>query len=281
MSAALVVERHTHADAFLAAAESWLLEAEAENNLVLGIASSRRGRPPGDPLPYWASVRDAGGIAGCACRTPPHNLVLTRMPRAAVTLLAGDVAAAYASVSGVTGPTAVAEAFAGAWIARRGGRFSTRFRMRLHELTSVAFAGPLAAGALHKAVDADLPLARAWMEEFVREVGLQRSEPDWAQKLVEGGQLFFWLADGSPRAMVAWARETRSGCSVNAVYTPAQYRERGYATAAVATLSDTLLKAGRRFCCLYTDVANPTSNSIYARIGYRPIRDDAEIAFEA
>jgi predicted GNAT family acetyltransferase len=79
--------------------------------------------------------------------------------------------------------------------------------------------------------------------------------------------------------MVASQRETRSGCAVNMVYTPPQFRRSGYATAAVATLSDALLKGGRRFCCLYTDVANPTSNSIYAKIGYRPIRDDVEIDF--
>jgi hypothetical protein len=30
-----------------------------------------------------------------------------------------------------------------------------------------------------------------------------------------------------------------------------------------------------------TDPATPTSNSICARIGYRPIRDEAEISFEA
>ena len=46
------------------------------------------------------------------------------------------------------------------------------------------------------------------------------------------------------------------------------------------TFSETLLRSGRRFCCLYTDRANPTSNSIYAKVGYRPIRDDEEIAFE-
>ena len=80
--------------------------------------------------------------------------------------------------------------------------------------------------------------------------------------------------------MVASARETRSGCCINTVSTPPRFRRCGYATAAVATLTDALLQAGRRFCCLYTDLANPTSNSIYAKIGYRPIRDDAEIAFE-
>jgi predicted GNAT family acetyltransferase len=129
-------------------------------------------------------------------------------------------------------------------------------------------------------VDEELPLASEWMDEFVREVGVPRWEPGWARNLVDRGQLFFWVDAGNPRAMAAYVRETRSGCAVNAVYTPAQHRRRGYATAAVATLSDTLLNAGRRFCCLYTDLANRTSNSIYAKIGYRPIRDDVEIAFE-
>ena len=36
---------------------------------------------------------------------------------------------------------------------------------------------------------------------------------------------------------------------------------------------------GRRFCFLYTDLANPTSNAIYERIGYVRICDSAEIAF--
>jgi predicted GNAT family acetyltransferase len=66
---------------------------------------------------------------------------------------------------------------------------------------------------------------------------------------------------------------------VNAVYTPPEQRRKGYATAAVAALSGMLLAAGKDFCCLYTDVANPTSNSIYRKIGYRPVREDAELVF--
>jgi hypothetical protein len=38
-------------------------------------------------------------------------------------------------------------------------------------------------------------------------------------------------------------------------------------------LSRQLLGEGNRFCCLYTDLDNPTSNAIYARIGYRPVSD--------
>ena len=56
-------------------------------------------------------------------------------------------------------------------------------------------------------------------------------------------------------------------------------RGRGYASVAVATLSEQVLRRGKQFCCLYTDAANPTSNSIYQRIGYRPLREDVDIDF--
>jgi predicted GNAT family acetyltransferase len=80
--------------------------------------------------------------------------------------------------------------------------------------------------------------------------------------------------------MAATTRDSGTGCAINTVYTPPRFRRSGYATAVVAALSGRLLEAGRRFCCLYTDTANPTSNSVYAKIGYRPIRDDVQIAFE-
>ena len=280
MSAALRVERHTDAERFLESAQGWLLEAEAENNLPLGMALSWRARTSANVPFYWASVRDGNDVVGCACRTPPYPLVLSRVPAAAIAALVDDVGAAYPSLEGVTGPTAVAEAFASAWIARRGGAWKTHFQLRLHELTRVSFAGPLPSGSLRKATERDLPLACEWMDEFARDTGVPRMAPDLTEQRIARGQLYFWLDGENPRAMVAWGRETRSGCAINTVHTPRQFRRRGYATAAVASLTQALLEAGRRFCCLYTDLANPTSNSIYAKIGYRPIRDDAEIALE-
>ncbi len=279
MSAALEVERHADAERFLEAAQNWLLEAEVENNLPLGIALNWRGRESADPPPYWATIRDANSIVGCAFRTPPHQLGISRMPAAGIAPLVEGVGRVYPSLNGVSGPAADAEAFARAWVARHGGTWRTRFRMRLHELTRVSFAGPVPPGSLRKATEADLPLAREWVDAFVRDVGLPVAVPDMAQRMIGHERLFFWVDAEHECAMVASSRETRSGCAINMVYTPPQFRRSGYATAAVAALSDALLKGGRRFCCLYTDLANPTSNSIYAKIGYRPIRDDVEIDF--
>lgn len=280
MSAALTIERHADAERFLEAAQGWLLEAEVDNNLLLGIALNPRSREPTGAEPYWVTLVEGNEIVGCACRTPPHALVLSRAPASAIALLAEDLSAADPTLCGVTGPAPEAEAFAAGWIARHGGRWRTRIRLRLHELTRLAPQAGTPAGALRKAAASDVALAREWIAAYVHDTGLQPATGDMAQRLIDRGQLFLWVVDGSARSMVAATRDTGTGCSVNTVYTPPRFRRSGYATAAVAALSQALLDNGRRFCCLFTDAANPTSNSIYAKIGYKPIRDDVEIVFE-
>jgi hypothetical protein len=72
---------------------------------------------------------------------------------------------------------------------------------------------------------------------------------------------------------------TPNGIRIGPVYTPPEHRGKGYASNLVATQSQWLLDSGRRFCFLYTDLANPISNSIYQRIGYRQVAESAEYSF--
>lgn len=80
--------------------------------------------------------------------------------------------------------------------------------------------------------------------------------------------------------MAGRARATPHGVSVNLVYTPPAKRRRGYATALVGALSRRLLDERAAFCCLFTDLANPVSNSIYPKVGYKPVCDVDELRFE-
>ena len=82
--------------------------------------------------------------------------------------------------------------------------------------------------------------------------------------------MYLW-ADGEPVAMAGTSGQTPNGARVGPVYTPPALRGRGYASACTAALSQLLLDEGRRFCFLYTDLSNPTSNKIYQAIGYRPV----------
>ena len=67
---------------------------------------------------------------------------------------------------------------------------------------------------------------------------------------------------------------------VGPVYTPPGLRGRGYASAATAAASlRACSRRGPRRSCCYTDLANPVSNSIYQRIGYRPVEDRVVLAF--
>jgi GNAT superfamily N-acetyltransferase len=246
---------------------------------MLGIAIGAKGRPAaGAQPPYWATVRSAAQIVGCACRTPPYRLVLSRLPTAAIDALVDDVSAVYGALNGVHGPSSEAEAFAGAWAARHGGSSSVSFRMRLHALTQVTGPSRIAAGELRRAGVADTALVRRWIGEYVRDTGIDDSADDVAERTIGRGSVYLWVEAATPRAMAAYGRVTATGCAVYGVYTPPRWRRHGYATAAVAALSNLLLAGGRKFCSLYTDLANPTSNSIYAKIGYKPVRDDMELS---
>jgi hypothetical protein len=127
--------------------------------------------------------------------------------------------------------------------------------------------------------DSDEKLVWEWMAGFVRDVGVSAPPTGFVQSLLDERKLFFWDDDG-PRCMVAAGRDSPHGACITTVYTPREHRRSGYATAAVAAISRNLLNAGKHFCCLYTDLSNPTSNSIYAKIGYEPVRDDVELVFE-
>jgi predicted GNAT family acetyltransferase len=93
--------------------------------------------------------------------------------------------------------------------------------------------------------------------------------------------LSIWEVDGVAVAMCGHGGRTPNGIRIGPVYTPPEHRGRGYATSLTARVSQRQLDDGRRFCFLYTDRANPTSNAIYERIGYRKVCEAAQLAFES
>jgi predicted GNAT family acetyltransferase len=99
-----------------------------------------------------------------------------------------------------------------------------------------------------------------------------------AEEKVQNGTLYLWV-DGVPRSMAARTLPTPHGEAVGFVYTPPSQRRKGYASALVARLSQSILDDGKQFCTLYTDLANPASNRIYQQIGYSAIADVVEFVF--
>jgi predicted GNAT family acetyltransferase len=81
--------------------------------------------------------------------------------------------------------------------------------------------------------------------------------------------------------MAGLTRPAAGMVRVMAVYTPREYRARGYAGAATAAVTRSALDAGVTDVVLFTDLSNPTSNALYQRLGYTPIEDRRTVEFSA
>ena len=277
---AMEIVRHPDAAAFLHRAEVWLRQAEAENNLMLGIARAliSGDHPYRDPI-YLATVEDDGKVCGCAFRTPPYKFALTRMPPAAIDALVDSVASLYPSIHAVGGPEPAATRFARAWASRQGIETEVSMRNGIYALDTVVRPSSPPAGSIRQASGADLARLSQWGHLFVEETGIEHPDPaGLAVRLLEQGSMYVW-EDDSVTSMAAAMDPTPTGVRIGYVYTPPEARGRGYASILVAELSQLYLDRGRSLCFLYTDMANPTSNAIYQRIGYRQVCEVVDIAF--
>ena len=276
------VARHKTAEEFLDRAGHWLEKAEAENNLILGIAAIFKS-PAGQPKikPYYLTVQDAGVTVGTALMTPPRRLLITRMAMPAVALLAEYLMAEKASIPGVLGPKDCARAFAENWRAKTG--ISSRLKMRERIYACAYVTPPVASpGHLRTASSDDEPLLVKWAGEFCREAGIGDEAAYMQSQIpytIKKDRLYVW-DNGEVVSMADLRRETAHGIAVSLVYTPPRHRNKGYASSCVAELTQRMLDDRKHFCCLFTDLANPTSNSIYQKIGYREICDVDDWIFE-
>jgi len=279
----LKVHRFSVARSFLTAAEPWLSKAEVENNVILGIARSVAdgSRILKEP-PYFAAAFENEQIACCATRTPPHVVLVTRGSPSDLTALAGDAFEVFRQLPGVVGPCEAAAGFAHAWLALAGGRASVSMRQRLYKIDRLEAELPAIQGRLREATPNDRDLALEWCVAFANEAIPNRptDAEDAVDRHLKHRTLYFW-DDGRPVTMCATPTGNSTGGRINLVYTPHELRRRGYATAAVSALTQRLLNDGRQYCCLYTDLANPISNGIYQKIGYRPVCDFDEYSFAA
>jgi predicted GNAT family acetyltransferase len=239
---------------------------------------------PGKAPPFFAFVECQDRIPLIMLMTPPHNLIVYGQGEdldAAIDEGVSYLLREGVSPPGVIGPRDVATAFASSWQQRTGCALTVRLEQMIYRLDRVEDVAP-SPGELIQATQAHAALAAEWLVGFA-EVTLEpldRSEAlKNATRIIDASRLYLWQ-DEVPASMAWRARPTRHGIVVSGVYTPPEYRKRGYATSCVAALSQLLLDEGYQFCALYTDLANPTSNSIYQKIGYRPIQPSIVYGFD-
>ena len=273
------LHRFDSIDKFWAKTQAYLLQHEAENNVLLGIVHTLRHNPARYPdPPYLAMVEIDGEIVATAIRTPPHKLLLSKVSNLdALTLVARDLQ--REPLPGVMGLVPEVETFLQEWQGLTRQSYRLLMEMRIHQLRTLK---PLIAanGHIRLITEMDRVLLLKWLPAFDAEISLEiiGDLERFVTNLLKNHNTYIW-EDNTPVSLAAgrqfWGTASRSGL----VYTPPEYRRKGYATACVAALSQKLLDEGCDRCFLLTDLENPTSNHIYRQIGYIPVCDWHEYSF--
>ncbi len=259
-----------------------LLADEPRHNLPLGLLATARAQPEVYPEVVGWVVRERNGVVGGALRTPPHNLILLRPARDGVLEALAD--SVDIELPGVVGAVPEVDVFAAAWARRHELDATTRSSSgSTHFASSCApRRGP---GELRLAGQRDRSLVLERFLAFGEEIGehddeqLERSVD--ARLASDDAGVGLWLVDGEVVSIAGFGGPTPNGIRIGPVHTPGPLRGRGYGTAVTAAVTRLQLDRGRRFCFLYTDLANPTSNAIYQRLGYEPVCDSRLVAFTA
>lgn len=277
---------------FLSEAGDFLRADRVRNTVILTVTETMRARPARLVRPVGGPADDpdrfpvfgwwTGGARGAFMHTPPFPVVLTEVPGEAIPELV--TALVGRPLAGVNARPAQAAAFAEAWRAGAGCRVRVHRRTRLYRLTELSWPDPAPAGAGRVAAESDAALLTGWFTDFAAELNDMGADADHAaivrEKLGYGG-VTIWEADGEPVSIAGMTRQVAGMIRIGPVYTPPALRGHGYASAVTAAISQRARAAGTEEVLLYTDLANPVSNSIYQRIGYRPVEDQVVLAFPA
>lgn len=270
---------------FLTGARDFLYSRPALHTLVLTVTEALRARGAGASgveAPLFGWLEYGGEVHAALFRTPPRRLNLTPLTPEAADLLAARLSRLGRPLPGVTAVPDTAAAFAEAWGRRTGAVPAVRDRRRLYRLGTLTPPAPLPDGRGRVAGDEDGEQVALWNYDFAAAIGEAPPAPPGpaAERSVGGRSFMFWeLADGTPVSMAGVTPMVAGQMRVGPVYTPAHLRGRGYAGAVTAEVSRAAQAAGAEEVVLFTDLANPTSNSVYQRLGYVPVTDFTAVDF--
>jgi GNAT superfamily N-acetyltransferase len=279
-----IVHYHDPVD-FQKAITDSLLRHEAENNLQLGLLANLIAGEYLDKNPYMAIIQDEGNPYSILLCTPPFPVIFSYLedtpPRDLLKEILFDIKETLGEdFIGVTGMKSLALELVNIWLEETGIHYRLNTAMRVYKLNQVIPVEDVP-GELRKAKPEDQSLMQEWFFNFNRDIWGVEPDPASINKQIqryltadpEMRGLMFWDVEGKPVSMAGYAGPTPNGIRIGAVYTPPAMRRKGFASACTAALSQNLLNTGYKFCFLFTDLMNPTSNKIYQQIGYDAVCD--------
>jgi predicted GNAT family acetyltransferase len=252
-----------------------LAATPAEHTVSLTVIESAREGFRWSDEPMLFGWYDDGAVRGAVGWTPPFELLLAEVPDDTIDALAAGLRERGAALNGVNGAEPVVERFVAAWAP---AQWSVKFRMRLYRLGTLT--PPAVPGSARMARMDECDLGARWLAAFQVEAGVHETDTEpMARERIADGRLWLWEDEGNVVSLAACTAPAAGVARIAPVYTPPEHRRHGYGGAVTAACTADALARGAEHMVLFTDLANPTSNSIYQQIGYEPLRDFRVVRF--
>jgi GNAT superfamily N-acetyltransferase len=262
----------------------WLVSHAVDANVIGSALAGTLAQPPAErPDVLWLLVIDDEDdkVGGVAMYRQGYEVFLPELPPGAAEEVAGELVRRGVRVPGSSGDEAASRAFALEWHRLTGEPWSQGMASRLYVLDALQPPTGIP-GALRTAGEADVELCSAWAEAFLNEsgaTGLPGGQRQVVSSRIAAGELSLWDVAGERVSMAGASPVVGGVVRVNLVYTPPDLRGHGFGAAVSAGVTSRALENGADTCMLYADVANPTSNALYRRIGYRPFGESVTYRF--
>jgi RimJ/RimL family protein N-acetyltransferase len=272
------VRPHESVSEFRAIAEPLYRRDAVANTIELTLL--RSDTFPDDSL--LVTVWNDGTAVGAALQTPPYPLACNGIPGYATDVVAKALVEWRPELTGVRGGRSGAVRFADAWLALTGRAGTINTEERLYRLGTLRTPNGVT-GTPRDAVENDRGLLVEWVELFFGEAFGQSRSGD-GEEFVDnanhvGHRFVLWDIDGTPVSM-AMLRVPAAGVSrIGPVFTPCDERGHGYGSAVTAAAAQLAHRSGTQDVVLFADLANPTSNAIYQRIGFEAVCDSVRVDF--
>ena len=272
------IVRHETAADFLEVCGEWLSEQEDIHNGVLSLAHGLgSGQHIHTPPFVFAHIEVNNRIAGCTIFAEPDGISLSEMPVDAVGKLFSELRSDINAPSRIHGPEGPANRLAKCFAELSNSKPVLHSEWNVYRLDDPPNKRQVAGGMLRVGNESDSEIVSAWGALYDAEKPTTVNIERFLRRKLKDGLLYFWV-DTGPRALLTLSGINCSGNRISSVFTPEQFRGRGYATSLVCEISTRLLAEGKSFVTLNTEIGDPAER-IYENLGYRIVGKRVSIVF--
>lgn len=256
----------------------FLLKREVENNILLGVYQKV---VDGD---FFFEITDEQDqILACGMKNPV-NFVLSPINQEQIDFLIPHLLKITKSLPGCLGLDDSAEYFCQKFSRVTGQEYLCCMEQMIYKLTNIENHFETQEEVrFDRAEDETELINLVWdfCQEALSNQNILKERIEVSIKTKMGlNEMLLLIKNQKIVALAFIARHSLNGACIGPVYTVKEHRGKGYGSVLVSKLSQEILNRNKTFACLYTDLKNPTSNSIYKKIGYKEVCPSRHFIFK-